>query len=113
MTKDLDEGIDAAVLLRTKIRNTLYNNEIGFSMRNAGNRTAEQMAEDLVEQLATVAESMTNQYVTKKQIEELKQVFQQPAYNAKGKHSTVLFYRSEYFEDRIAELEKQLEEWKQ
>lgn len=58
---ELEQGIDAAVLLRTKIRNTLYNNEIGFSMRNAGSRTAEQMADDLVEQLAGIAESIIKQ----------------------------------------------------
>lgn len=57
-TEELERGIDVAILLRTKIRNTLYNNDVGFSMANAGGRTAEKMAGDLVEKLAVHAEKL-------------------------------------------------------
>lgn len=55
---ELERGVDIGILLRTKIRNTLYNNEIGFSMKNAGSRNAVQMVDDLVEQLAAHAEHL-------------------------------------------------------
>ena len=57
-SEELERGIETSILLRTKIRNTLHNNEIGFSMAKAGNKTAEQMAEELVEQLAGHCESI-------------------------------------------------------
>ncbi len=52
---DLEQCIPIETLLKTKIRNTLYNNDIGFSMAKTGDRTARQMIEELASELTSIS----------------------------------------------------------